>query len=346
MKKRYIVVSALNLACLILFIVMVCVLNSVSSKLTSQSFYKRWAADGGNYTQISLFTSTVNALDLNGIYMNRYNLEQEMSKNSIAKKVITLPDGTTVDNGRLWADAYSGSAGNLTVINDSKSADADVIFTGGDFFLFHPLRLLSGSYYSEDELMKDRIVIDENLAWQLFGSSNVNGKNVKINGYDFVVAGVIERDNDSASKLTYGDKPMLYMSYEAAVKLNSIAPITSYEVCIPETLKGLGIKLYKEALSPDETKTIVVENKTRYSYKNLINVISKYNISRISDSAVIYPYWENAARILENKAAVALLIMMISLVLPLLTVIVLFGILIKNRQKVFSKIKGKFKKGK
>ena len=35
-------------------------------------------------------------------------------------------------------------------------------------------------YYLPDAVMKDQILVDENVAWQLFGSSNVAGKTVSI----------------------------------------------------------------------------------------------------------------------------------------------------------------------
>jgi hypothetical protein len=68
--------------------------------------------------------------------------------------------------------AYSKLA-KLTVRGETKSTEANVVAAGGDFFVFHPIKMLSGYYFSPDDLMQDRVVIDEDLAWQLFGSKNV-----------------------------------------------------------------------------------------------------------------------------------------------------------------------------
>lgn len=60
---------------------------------------------------------------------------------------------------------------------------------GGNFFDFHPIRLLSGNYISPDDLMKDRVLLDEDTAWLLFGGTQLEGLSFKIDGVPFVVAG-------------------------------------------------------------------------------------------------------------------------------------------------------------
>ena len=43
----------------------------------------------------------------------------------------------------------------MTLSNGKTNLTADAIGIGGDFFLFHPLTLLNGSYFSGNDLMKD-----------------------------------------------------------------------------------------------------------------------------------------------------------------------------------------------
>ena len=64
----------------------------------------------------------------------------------------------------------------ITLQNGKKSVSAKAIGVAGDFFLFHPLKLLDGSFFSGSDVMQDYVVIDEDMAWQLFGSNDVAGK--------------------------------------------------------------------------------------------------------------------------------------------------------------------------
>lgn len=49
-------------------------------------------------------------------------------------------------SARLWVDAYSAD-GKITLVNGRNTLDANAIGIGGDFFLFHPLKLITGSYF-------------------------------------------------------------------------------------------------------------------------------------------------------------------------------------------------------
>lgn len=71
---------------------------------------------------------------------------------------------------------------------------------GGEWFSFHPLTLRSGSYINEDSLMHDQVLLDEKLAWQIFGSYELAGMTVTIGDKPFVVAGVVAIESDKASQ--------------------------------------------------------------------------------------------------------------------------------------------------
>ena len=63
----------------------------------------------------------------------------------------------------------------LTVSTERGNAQVKVTGVGGDYFRFHPLKLRSGSYLMETDLMKDRVLLDEELAWKLFGGMELTG---------------------------------------------------------------------------------------------------------------------------------------------------------------------------
>ena len=74
-------------------------------------------------------------------------------------------EDTSDVNGRTLVDCYS-TKGELTLYSDRASITARAFGVGGDFFTFHPLKLLSGSYFDGEDLNRDGVVIDENVAWQ------------------------------------------------------------------------------------------------------------------------------------------------------------------------------------
>ena len=63
------------------------------------------------------------------------------------------------EGGSLYTDAYSGRT-SLSVSGKSPgSVTVTAVGAGGNYFLFHPLTLLSGGYISDEDYMADRVVI-------------------------------------------------------------------------------------------------------------------------------------------------------------------------------------------
>ena len=85
---------------------------------------------------------------------------------------------------------HDSSIGKLTDIVSASVDSVQIIGVGGDFFQFHPLNMISGNVFSENDISKDRVVLDENTAWTLFGAYDIAGKTVTIEGRQFVIAGV------------------------------------------------------------------------------------------------------------------------------------------------------------
>ncbi len=335
-KKRwfYICLAAVNCAALIAFAVLAAVFCGVTGELSSQKAAERWNADGSSRSaQVSVFYAKTAAIGIDDVYTMRVNIEKKLTENSVTP---------TNENARIWFDAYSA----LDSINVSSSredytirVDTELIATGGDYFMFHPLKLRSGYYYSDDDLMKDRVVLDENLAWQLFGSYNVDGMTVLINGKRFYVAGVAEADSDKASEYVYGTKPHMYMSYDGYKQLLSdgAAGITTYEACIPNPVSGLAESIIEEVAAGSDDTMKIVENSDRYSFKKLYSIAFDGGKRAVIDSAVQYPFWENAARITEDKAAGILAAATFVLGVPLFTVVYFLWLLYHNRRLIASK---------
>ena len=184
---------------------------------------------------------------------------------------------------------------------------------GGDFFLFHPLTLRSGSYLTANDYMNDRVLLDEELAWALFGSYDVAGMSIQIGERTYPVAGVVHREDDFASKKAYQDGPGMFMSYDA---LNAISEtkLSAYEIVMPDMISGFAESIVKAAFTGG--KAAVVQNTGRYGALRLWKVLTAYGERSMNTRGIIYPYWENAARLTEDYAALLLLFAVLLAVCP------------------------------
>ena len=228
---------------------------------------------------------------------------------------LEAPEGAS-----LYTDAYSGHI-SLNVTGDHGSATVKAIGVGGNFFQFHPLRLRSGSYISENDFMQDRVVLDETLAWQLFGGFDVAGLSVTIDGKPFYVAGVVRRESDFATKEAYLDGASMFLSYSAMKSLDENSTITCYEIVMPDPISGFAHGVLTENF--DVGTGDIVENSSRYSLENLFSVIGDFGKRSMRNNGVIYPYWENAVRLTEDYLALLLVLMLLFGLCPAVTLLVL-----------------------
>ncbi|MDE5575915.1 MAG: ABC transporter permease, partial [Oscillospiraceae bacterium] len=269
--------------------------------------------------------------DINGVFMARVNTEKKLTEASLA------PERA---GARVWADAFSTSQRKISVSTDRATSDANLIATGGDFFLFHPFEIISGYYYSDDDLMHDRVLIDDVLAWQLYGSSDVAGKPVRVDGTYYVISGVFRQSDNSDIEKVYGMSPRIFMPYEGySLMGGGEAVFTCYEACLPNQVTGQGKQIVTEALSvtADDPGLRIVENSVRYRLKNRLEIIADFGMRSVVDSSVVYPFWENAARITEDKSALLLVFQTVFLIFPVCTAAYLLHLLVKNRKRLIKK---------
>ena len=141
---------------------------------------ERWIKTD-DVAQISCFFSVDANITEDRIQEFQHSIDNALTEASVVQE-------SENPGARLWADAYSAD-GKISLASDRSSLEADAIGIGGDFFLFHPLKLVSGAYFSGNDLMQDYCIIDEDAAWQLFGSSDVAGMTVFINRIPHIVTG-------------------------------------------------------------------------------------------------------------------------------------------------------------
>ena len=307
---KTILLLILNLTLAALAVLCSAKLTEYSHLLRTQEAADRWRGQSEErFAQVSVFLPVNETQDASAIRTFHQTLDQAMIDASLE-----APEG-----GSLWQDAWSGTAQSVAVSGPAGKASVKTYGVGGDFFLFHPYTLLSGSYISGTDFAPDRVVLDENLAWQLFGSSDVAGMEVTIGERNYPVAGVVRLETDKATKKALTDTAVLFMNFDT---LNAIqeTKLDCYEIVMPDPISGYALSVIQDKFSVGNG--VAVENSARYGVKNLAKVALAYGERSMNTHAVIYPYWENAARLTEDYAALFLLLMVLFAITPVVFVIV------------------------
>lgn len=326
LSVKQIVFSLITILSLVIFLVLTLWSEGQVRGLIDQQAARRWDQEGKS-AQVSCFLAEGVEIDDFMIMSFERQLEQQL------KEVLSAEEYSEENGKRLVADAYS-SMGKVTIVSEKGSLEADAIGVGGDFFLFHPLTLVSGSYISGDNLMKDYIMLDEDGAWQLFGSSDIAGQSVMIGDVPHYVSGVVKRPEGRFAENAGLDKTIVYLSNESLAAYGQGGAINTYEVMAPNPVKGFVYTAVKEKLGIKETDMVVVENSSRYSIESLIPVILDFGTRSMQNSAVKFPYWENVGRGYEDVKALVLLFQFIFLLIP--TVMILAFLVIKWKNRNFT----------
>jgi len=300
---------------LLVFLILLFITNLYCHKQLSQQVAERWNSEGGT-SQVSCFFSVNSGISEEQIIEFEHTIDSALADASV------LPDPEKV-GARLWADTYSAS-GRITLTTDRASLSADAIGFGGDFFLFHPETLLYGSYFSGNDLMKDYCVIDEDAAWQLFGSSNVAGMMVSIGGKPHVVSGVIHREEGRLAEAAGLENTLVYVSYQTLEELGRSNGINHYEIVMPNPVSDFAYDYIKKQLGSDEENVEVVENSSRYSLLSRLKLLGQFGLRSMNGKAIIYPHWENIARGYEDLLALLTLLMLVFLAYPVLLALIWF----------------------
>ena len=296
----------------LLFLLLFVWSNHLANMQDAQQMAGRWS-EKGDVAQISCFFSSKAEVTEDTIKSFEYSLKNVLQEASITE---------TSENpsARLWADAYSAD-GKITLVNGRNTLEANAIGIGGDFFLFHPLKLITGSYFSGNDLMQDYCVIDQDAAWQLFGSNDVVGMTVYIGNVPHIVTGVVRRPEGGMEKAAGLNSTVVYVSYETLDTYGTNNGINHYEIVMPNPVDEFAYGKVKDGIGVDEKNVEIVENSKRYSLVNRIKTIFAFGTRSMNGKAIIYPYWENLARGYEDIIALLTVFMLLLLLYPIVTII-------------------------
>lgn len=284
-KKRWLVQA---LVCLVLALASLGLLlaaHSAAQSLPSQLAAARWDGSGG-YAQLSVFTDSRSAYDYDGVMSLRMSLRKKLASESVV---------APSENARVMIDCWS-AFGSLTAASGRTSTSLTCAAVGGDYFYFHPLELVSGYYFDPDGVTNDYVVLNELAAWRLFGATEVAGLDISIDGEPFTVVGVVRDEDDRASARAGSDMgAVIYVSYQRRSEL----PIHCYEVLLPNPVDGYASGLMTGVMGQAGDGREIVENSSRFTVT--LEKLKQRPLAVMRTSAVAYPYWENAARLVERR---------------------------------------------
>lgn len=288
-KWYHLIVMILTVCMLIAVLVLGIVLHLGSHSLPDQLMSQRWSKEN-DAAQVSCFYSEEAYLTEDNILEMRYLLEKELQEQAIVPKTETA---------RLFIDAYSAE-GTITIQSAKKSIEANAIGIGGEFFMFHPVELVSGMYFSGNDIMQDAVLLDEEAAWQLFGSNDIAGQTVLIGGTPYRVAGVYQREQGDLETMAGSKDTTVYVSY-STLSTYDYSPITAYEIVLPNPVEGFALELMTKHCMSSESERKIIENSARFSYVSLYHVWKERASRSMKTDSIALPFWENLARVKEEQ---------------------------------------------
>lgn len=305
-------------ACAVIIGILELVVLGISSPVNFIGAGERWSASGEPYAVISLYTEDGSAMSKDQVESYASSMDAALLSASV--------EGA--ENGRVWTYAYSTDV-LRSVTGPKSSANAAITACGGDFFVFHPLNFIYGTSFLNDASIPNGVVIDENLAWKIFGAIDVVGMDMSVGDVTLTVVGITAAERSSEPyEYTYGDTPRIYMNYSAYYKINGqAADITTYEVTLPNPVKSFAMNIFKTAVTVNEDTTSLSETSARYGVANRFENMKQLKYSWVRGDKVSYPYWENEARMIDYTCAIIMFFEVIFLAIGVFSMLFSFILL-------------------
>lgn len=274
------------------------IVNGLSGSIDYLDAGERWSSDGEPFAVISLYAEESAALSGDRVEGWVRSIDAKLLESSV----------TPHENARSWAYTYAVEE-TMSVTGPKSDANAQVIAAGGDFFVFHPQEFVYGSAFLNDTSNPNGVVLDEELAWKLFGATDIVGMELTVGEYTYVVTGVSRRaSNSGVYDYTYGERPRMYMSYAGYIKVRGDTEhITMFEAALPNAVRGFALNIFNSAVTANEDTMNVFEATDRFSLKNRYENMKSMKYSWIRENKIEYPYWENEARVADHRCAVIMI---------------------------------------
>ena len=306
-RRRRIVAALAALACLLIAGALFLARAGLIGTLSDQNAAQRWAGEnpeGNKYVQLSVFLPGGSTLSLSALEEVRHSIEAALSEASAESA-----DGKT----RTWIDAAcfeTEAAVGLT----GNTGSVRAYVTSGDYFFFHPQKMLSGWNYSERDLMEDGVVINRALAWELYGGYNLAGMPVNVGGQPCVIVGVTDGPEGEGEREAFGTDSAVWFSARLAEKLGIAVDFTSFDAVLPEPIRDFGENVLREQFG--EKDRIFVRESGRFGFLRSLQTVRDFDSLVQRRDAIPYPYSENAALAVQSRCALITCLIVLLLLFP------------------------------
>ncbi len=337
MKKLQIILGITALVCLLSVIISSLCIYGVAGSLDCQRAVSRWVSDGTPYAQLSAFLTDDAGVD-------RERVERSFTA-SLDSALVDASIAAQDEDARIYAYCFSSEADGSVSLKDEwgkvqkSGVSVRISAVGADYFIFHPSKLLSGYYFNTADVLNDCVIIDNDLAWQLFGSYDVVGRSFTLNGRDVYISGVSESGRDGDYEKYYGDKSRILISYSLAEELFGGLSITAVELLLPNPIDGFALDIFTDALGVPEGKAVLLENSSRFSDKSLRAHLASFSEHGVRTDSVVYPYFENTAMELMNRAALIYIFKLVPTVIIILIIALELIILYIKRRVLIARVR-------
>lgn len=327
--KRYKKVLVLA-ACIVCALILAWVERGIVGSLSTQHLAKRWSKEE-EFAQVAAYFAKDTSFYADQVEATRRALITGLEEAALGS--------INEDGGRNWSDAYSAQ-GQCYISSNRTGTNVRTFGVGGDFFLFHPLTLLDGNYFDATDENEDGIILDELVAWQLFGSNHVAGMEIEINGRAYPVRGVVRSDVGMFSEAVEEESPTIYVSYSVFEEIyNGDMPIECYEVLIANPVKEFGKEAVKKALGMEEADYELIEVSARFDLLHRIETLKNFGIRSMNRKNIVFPYWENRAKGYEDVSALFLVLELVAVSYPVAFILARCYKLWKKRKAIKNRIK-------
>lgn len=327
-KRAFLVLTAVALACLLLAGLLFAILRGKAGSLPDQTVAEAWRSGERAYVQLSCFLSDTANVNENTVRGIRADIEQGLTDASVTAEKA---------GAALYFDAFSAQT-FVTAKTEKGSSEATAYFTGGDFFRFHAPRMVSGWYYTGDDLMDDGAIISRALAWKLYGGYDLTDREMEVNGYPCVILGVFDDAEDEKDSV-----PMLFLPYSLLYKMKSEdIPVTCYEAVLPQVVSNFGEGILEKSLaSVNKNDYELTTNTGRFDFLTCLMALPRFFERSSKLTHVYYPTWENRARKQETVCLLLTAGIVALLVFPALYLLGAVVWLYANKKRLFEAAKEK-----
>ena len=229
----------------------------------------------------------------------------------------------------VWKDCYSASArypakGFLEKDETGSVDSCEIMGVSEDYAILHPFCYESGGFLPDEDGDRYTIVLNTQLAWNLFHSYQVLGAFVEVNGISYQVVGVVNEGKDDIAETTGVTEPRAYVQFPQLASLingptaasssdevdtlvhDTDLAVTCYEVLLMDPIKNIAYNDLVQAMgdtigySEDNSELQVFSNTSRFHVTSLWKKYFPLKKSYTGGESLQIPYYERSARLAEQ----------------------------------------------